>query len=171
MRMDEPPRAGGVHLRSQYWEEAAKEARRWFKRADREDRRGVWTLKDGRPDTLWYAVMEAHRDLLPDDHVYAFFKESLASFEEEGEGASVPDADYLASDLYRWLASHGTRSALVDEALAEAFLMRKLEAPCLVDLLQEAQARERHDVHTVVETYLRRAVEEAKLAEEDEPCA
>ena len=149
------------------WQTQAKAALAWFQREERGEGGPMWTLKDSRPDALWYAVMEAHEELLPDDHVFAFFRDSLEAFREEGEDAHAPEPDVYTSHLLRWIASNLTRSQYVDALLEEArTITGRLETVRLFDLLQRAQAQERANVHEVVRTYLRQAMEDADAAEQ-----
>lgn len=101
-----------------------------FEDATRPDGSSFIRLRDGSPEWMSNAVMEAHGGILPDDWRYAttaaaaeWIAETLdndpsADIEDGAEFADSAVPIYTA-DLTAWLGSHCSRPGYVDEAAEE----------------------------------------------------
>lgn len=106
--------------------ELAEHARTFFKAFHRPDEEADaplhYTMKDPHPIWIEEMTKAVHDDSqwLPDDYKYEYIVNTLDSLSEGND----PDEPYIEADPYNsqlldWLASHGERAGLVDEAVEQ----------------------------------------------------
>lgn len=107
---------------SKSFEQFCDEASKFFTKSNP---RGVVAFTDDRPQWLWNAVYEAHRDMMPDDFVFATARACLEQLAESGDdevcGMEFADqqVDVYNRDLLNWVGSHLERAAFVEEAISD----------------------------------------------------
>lgn len=106
-------------------QEIAKAVGAWFVAGERPDGTKFRKTRDGVPGVVVRLIREAHGDMLPDDHKYEGVENALSAIANTDD---VRDMDETASefadavdcynaDLLRWVSSHLTRAAYVDQAV------------------------------------------------------
>lgn len=122
------------------------------------------SLKDGAPEWMTDLCREAHGNMLPDDHRYAFILEAVEALMEADDPDDIDmEADIYNHDLITWLGSHGYRPGYCDEA-REEFVG---EPGTLIDQIMLGQAYEKQEVLGLVRSFLENRLEELE-AEDDE---
>lgn len=106
----------------------ASDAHAAFERNEREGGETFYTLAENAPEWLRDAVMEAHSDEFPNDHLYSLCLGAVADIADASEGAYCSDQSHDFADsvvpiynavLARWLADNVSRASWIDEAQSE----------------------------------------------------
>lgn len=113
-----------------YRRKAAEQFSAAFMRDTRPDGETFIRLEDDAPEWMTDAIREAHGRMLPDDVKYTMCEEvaeRLADRDsDEWDDAQGEECDSLVDvyngDLIKWLGSHGTRAAYIDEAQEEGLI-------------------------------------------------
>lgn len=124
----------------------AAEVSSMFEARTRADGSKFVALKGDAPEWMTDLCREAHGEMMPDDHRYAFILEALDALgaDDDTDGSDVYlEADVYTGELTAWLASRVDRFGYCDEAVEE-FGMETF--PGTVELLQMGQAREKNEV-------------------------
>lgn len=142
----------------------AADVRKFFTTIKRGEE-SIVTLTDDAPEWVRQLAMDAHGDMMPDDHRYAFIVEALDALVD----ADDPDEVTLASDIYthdllKWLASNLQRPGYCDEAFEEY----GDDFRDTVSLIGMGQLREKEEVLDSVRSSLEAQLDDSAEDEETE---
>lgn len=139
----------------------ASEARALFHESTRTDGSKYLTYDHSTaPDWIQPMCLEAHGDMSPDDHRYAFIVEALDALAEfeDSDDAEV-EADIYTHELTSWLASRADRSSYCDEWMSDT----GSTFTNTIDLIMGGQYQEKREVLDSVRSFL-----ESRIADSDD---
>ena len=103
-------------------------------------------LKSSSPDWTINAARAAHGDMFPDDYKYSVIHDAAEWLSDENNDPDDTDefsndVDVYSSDLLKWLSSHRSRVAMVEEAIGELGWPGSIDQACMM-----GQVAERRDI-------------------------
>jgi hypothetical protein len=135
----------------------AAEVRKFFVSKERGENDRIITLSDDRPEWVQELAMEAHGNMMPDDHRYAFIVEALdALVEADDPDEAEVEADIYTHELTAWLASRADRYGYCDQFMEDT----GSKFMGTVQLLSWGQYTEKAEVLALVRSSLESQIEE-----------